>query len=672
MLQFFAANSNVANSFYSTSQHRAHELGFGKSFSFFTSTAPIENDLPQLPDLSLVLLGDGEFQLSNQVIIDQKSIGIFGSGAGNTIVRGNSSQNTFNIRRPNTNEDWVRISDLKVTSGDFGIDALWTNDDALQTPLYLTRNIIENNLRGVCASGDLYMKNNFLIGNNGDTGILYLQRGVQREVHVYNNLINQYNKIFSFDNSVAMVGGIANNMIYNNDNFAPLAHVEPGSNPNRSGISFTKNGTYGINTSSSGGMSISDNLFETFPSFGSGFLVNTNFEFKDGGLQDSGFDVIDFIFSDRFTGNFPPGQFLWDYGSRRNWVGAYGGAVAYKTGSQLLPSNFTPSFESPAVISHEMVWGGEVDINSDVRINAGSSLTILPGTIITFDFNKKIIVEGGAVLKATGSSDNPITFTYKYPQEFPDAAWDRIQLFGDGNRFEYVIFEYGLSPLDVRSRDNLVTHSTFRNNKHGIDSWKQSSGTRSQFRVLESAFDSHTSRALRARHADASIEHSRFTNEVWNGGGIYVYASTLGNPSSSGGYFRRNEITNNRSHGLQLDVSAIVYDGFGSVRGGNLIYGNDKHEIFLSSSTSRLWTSTGGAHSNIHSSDSYKYIYNLAQTTSGEDLVSWTVTVENNWWGSSSGPSSADFFGSVDYSPWLSTPTYQQGGPTTLTLPIKY
>lgn len=319
-----------------------------------------------------------------------------------------------------------------------------------------------------------------------------------------------------------------------------------------------------------------------------------------------------------------------------------------------------------------MTWSEDSKVIVDGNITAkgsgnnnGNVIELIEGTEVVMGFNKRIIIEDDARMKAVGTASKPITFTYKYPQEFPDAAWDRIQLFGDGNRFEYVIFEYGLSPLDVRSRDNLITHSTFRNNKHGIDSWKQPSGTRSQFRVLESAFDSHTSLALRARHADASIEHSRFTNEVWNGGGIYVYASTLGNPGSSGGYFRRNEITNNRSHGLRLDVSAIVYDGFGSVRGGNLIYGNDKHEIFLSSSTTRLWTSTGGAHSNIHSSDSYKYIYNLAQTTSGEELVSWTVPVENNWWGSSSGPSSTDFFGSVDYSPWLSTPTYQQGGPTT-------
>ena len=61
------------------------------------------------------------------------------------------------------------------------------------------------------------------------------------------------------------------------------------------------------------------------------------------------------------------------------------------------------------VITQDTIWNGTIIINENLTINSQSTLTILPGSIIKFDGNFSITVEG--TLIANGTSGNEILFT---------------------------------------------------------------------------------------------------------------------------------------------------------------------------------------------------------------------------------------------------------------------
>ena len=76
--------------------------------------------------------------------------------------------------------------------------------------------------------------------------------------------------------------------------------------------------------------------------------------------------------------------------------------------------------DGPGVFKTDQEWSGYINVDSDIRIARGTTLTIDPGTKIRVKSGKKIIINGSIV--ANGNRQHPITFEAK------SGMWDGLYL----------------------------------------------------------------------------------------------------------------------------------------------------------------------------------------------------------------------------------------------------
>lgn len=308
------------------------------------------------------------------------------------------------------------------------------------------------------------------------------------------------------------------------------------------------------------------------------------------------------------------------------------------------------------------IVNGDIYAEGSGNPNTGYVIDLLPGTDVELGYNNKITIADGSKMRAVGTLSNPVTFTYDGIYDPTSEAWDGIELRGDGNIFEYTILEHALTPLYFRSKNNIVEYSTIRNNlSYGIRTNSDYSGGQGSLTITDSNIHDNGSHGVYVRNTNAGIQYSDIKDN--DGDGLYVYSSTIGNPNTTGSeYFRGNDISGNGGNAIELAYNATLYDGYTSTEGNNDIYGNDSHEIYLSSSNARWYDATGGSYTAVGDNTSSKFVYNLAQTTSGESTVSWTVGMENNAWNYAT-PSASKFYGSVDYTPYQTSQMFGSTGP---------
>jgi hypothetical protein len=111
------------------------------------------------------------------------------------------------------------------------------------------------------------------------------------------------------------------------------------------------------------------------------------------------------------------------------------------------------------------VWGpGTYVVSGTTLVSTDATLTILPGTIVAFDQNKSLGVEGKII--AQGDVANTITFTSNlFPKEPGD--WASLTLYGSSNRssvLDYLKLEYSREGLVLNGASVNVTNSHFVNN----------------------------------------------------------------------------------------------------------------------------------------------------------------------------------------------------------------
>jgi hypothetical protein len=305
MMEYFAANTSLKNSFYSNPTN-TENMGFGRNLSFLTNTTNLQNTIPGLSDKTLIYLQDGTYNVNPQIQVDAKSFGIFGMSPKNTILIGQADQNTINVVNANSDDNWFKVSDIQFQNGNFAVDVGATATD--QPRLYMSRCISISNLRGVCFAGDAIIVNNFFIDSQG-FGIFVLSAGAPRNLYIYNNVIHNSGTGLRFYNSVNVSGYIANNMFSNNNN--GIATVHPNALPNsRSGINFQYNGTYPVGITTEAGLTVSNNYTDDPVYAVDRYWANVNFYEDKGILVGSQFDAI---FEDLSTG-----ELLW-YRKKLGW-----------------------------------------------------------------------------------------------------------------------------------------------------------------------------------------------------------------------------------------------------------------------------------------------------------------------------------------------------------------
>lgn len=143
-------------------------------------------------------------------------------------------------------------------------------------------------------------------------------------------------------------------------------------------------------------------------------------------------------------------------------------------GKQSGVGNHEPKMEN--VIEKDTVWKGNILIDDIVVVKKGVTLTIEPGTLISFrklDRDKNgiggagIIVEGRIV--ARGTEKNKIVFTSASEKpEAKDWAYVMVLAAGPANTFEYCEFHYAFTGLQIQYSNAKITDCFFNKNHEGL------------------------------------------------------------------------------------------------------------------------------------------------------------------------------------------------------------
>ena len=122
-------------------------------------------------------------------------------------------------------------------------------------------------------------------------------------------------------------------------------------------------------------------------------------------------------------------------------------------------------------INTDTTWdlaGSPYMVTNSVSVVAGVKLTIESGVEIKFSTDTSLEIYG--TLESQGTASNPITFTSD--QATPSAeSWSGIKFYdGSTGIFDHCVVEYASAGIYIhKSVTTTIQHSTFTNNKHGIE-----------------------------------------------------------------------------------------------------------------------------------------------------------------------------------------------------------
>lgn len=126
-------------------------------------------------------------------------------------------------------------------------------------------------------------------------------------------------------------------------------------------------------------------------------------------------------------------------------------------------------------ITRDTTWSGTVIIHGQTVVKRGSTLTILPGTVVKFEWidedgdeigDGELTVEGRLVAK--GTRERFITFTSARDNpRMRDWTYVQVSVNKDA-AIEYCRFEYAFSGLQVHYSTATIRDCVFRNNFEGI------------------------------------------------------------------------------------------------------------------------------------------------------------------------------------------------------------
>ena len=118
----------------------------------------------------------------------------------------------------------------------------------------------------------------------------------------------------------------------------------------------------------------------------------------------------------------------------------------------------SPEIQSVSgTISNNTTWGGVIDVVDNVTVSSGATLTILPGTVVSFADGKSLVLNG--VLNAIGTSGERITFTSATGTS--SGSWGYITINGSGastSTIRYSDILYG-TRIDVIDATNIIINN---------------------------------------------------------------------------------------------------------------------------------------------------------------------------------------------------------------------
>lgn len=288
-----------------------------------------------------------------------------------------------------------------------------------------------------------------------------------------------------------------------------------------------------------------------------------------------------------------------------------------------------------SIIDKDTIWQGKVLIKGDVEVSEGTTLTIMPGTVVRFqkieEFGPEklsldklnhfpraeLIVRGH--LYAQGTPKNKITFTSAEQKPHP-GDWGSINFLGSvDNIIEFCIITYADTGTHSHSSQVVIAYSEFHHN--GVAIGQKNVKDVSHKSVMPMLYNTITE----------------------NGGGIlYGGGSTT--------TISHNEVSNNEFFGIYAKKG-----GLANVRYNN-ITNNGKGVIFYIVKDIVL------LYNNISDNQDYNVSLLDGQTTD--------INVSKNWWGTTDekkiknlirDKTRDDSLGTVDFSGYLESPVSEAG-----------
>lgn len=283
---------------------------------------------------------------------------------------------------------------------------------------------------------------------------------------------------------------------------------------------------------------------------------------------------------------------------------------------------------------------------SGITVNENVTLTIAAGTIVKFANNTHLRVYGQLI--ANGTSGDKIKFMSIDPNASA-GAWSRIDI---GQNFDppfaassisYAIIEDAVFGVIGRYSDGLtLQNSTFRNNLFGPYAYV------SDMVIDNNSIEGTGKYGIYSYNSSSTISDNTIDGfRMSPGYGVYI---NQGSPK-----LKRNTITNNLLDGVRTTGS-----GYPTLISNSTLNINNS---ITDNSRSGLYASNGSfpnAGKDSRQPGSNCFTYNSSYEIQNLNS-SWTLRAENNAWGKI--PSSSDFNGVVDYSPYLSEPSWGCGIP---------
>ena len=235
-----------------------------------------------------------------------------------------------------------------------------------------------------------------------------------------------------------------------------------------------------------------------------------------------------------------------------------------------------PETHVSGVISSNTTWIGNYVVDGNVTVNSGVTLTIDPGTHVTFADGTSLTSNG--VTNASGTASRPITFTGN--------NWGSISLSGsgaNGSTFGYVNVQNNTS-LSASNVSNVsIQNCTFTNSTGNAIAFSSSSGSVTNTTITNSNTNGNGIWISSSSSVDCKSNTITKTGSgLHTGAGIYYYAGSDGNAtqndisgfnfglasvrfSSAGShdsyYHERNNRIRNCNVGLMVGWGSYLYFG---------------------------------------------------------------------------------------------------------------
>ncbi len=294
--------------------------------------------------------------------------------------------------------------------------------------------------------------------------------------------------------------------------------------------------------------------------------------------------------------------------------------------------------------SMDQTWSGEVVIDGVVQFDAGTTLTIVPGTTVRFTKTdtdgdgigeNEIYIQGRLIAK--GTKDAPIVFTSA--EEDPRAGdWGAVNIMvseGKVNELENCVIEYGYRGFHMHFSKGRVKDCTMRNNYLGIQCQD------SELEVTRCAITGNRG-AIVFKDSKLKIKDNVISDNYWAIRFLYGEVELTGNTITgnlvNGVTFRENKV---RASGnvLKENRRGFSSEGADVQLSGNTVADNVESGIYLRHSTGSVRGNviSGNGDSGISVEDS--------GVTAAENDIAGNVNyaVDNNgksdfdargnWWG---------------------------------------